>query len=281
MTALLLILSALEAAGIFYLTGLYTTWYFYFLPIVLMIPLYWVSFVLVILFAALVGLFFSKKKEIKKPYAWFYWVTVNGIRQVLKFLRVKVKIAGLEKLPEGDYVVIYNHRSVIDPFVLMTRLPTKRVVMISKPENEKIPVVGKYMHYAGFLTIDRRSAKNALGTVGKSAEWVKNGVASVAISPEGTRSKTGKLLPFRAAPFSTAKKAEAPLVITTMTNTELVFKRFPWRSTVVELTVVGTLTPDEIFSMNSNELANTTRQMMLDALGEEDAYPPIPKPTEE
>ena len=109
MTALLLILSALEAAGIFYLTGLYTTWYFYFLPIVLMIPLYWVSFVLVVLFAALVGLFFSKKKEIKKPYAWFYWVTVNGIPAVLGMSVEEgddVRLDGKRLTPQTEHVVL-------------------------------------------------------------------------------------------------------------------------------------------------------------------------------
>lgn len=277
MTLLLAALAAASSAGIFYLTGLYTTWYYYFIPILLFIPMYWVSFVALVLFSGFVGLFFSKKKDIQKPNGYFYWITVNGIAEVLRFLRVKVKITGLEKLPKGTFVAVYNHRSVIDPFVLMTRLPVKRIVMISKPENEKIPVVGKHMHYSGFLTIDRKSPMKARTTVEKSAAWVREGIASVAISPEGTRSRSGKLLAFRAAPFSTARKAEAPLVITTMTNTEKVFKRFPWRSTTIELHIVDVIEPEAVTTVSSFDLSASVRQKMLDDLGEVDSLPPVKK----
>lgn len=281
MAILLALLSALSSAGIFYLTGLYTDWYFYFIPILLFFVMYWVAFVLLVLFSGFIGLFFSKKKDVKKPSAYFYWITVNGIREVLRFLRVKVRVTGLDKLPDGNFVAVYNHRSVIDPFVLMTRLPVKRIVMISKPENEKIPVVGKHMHYAGFLTIDRKSPMKARSTVEKSAAWVRDGVASVAISPEGTRSKSGKLLAFRAAPFSTAKKAESPLVITTMTNTEKVFKRFPWRSTTIDLHIVDVLEAEAVMAVSSFDLSAAVRQKMLDDLGEIDSYPPTKKGGEE
>lgn len=277
MTLLLVLMAILSSCGIFYLTGLYTEWYYYFIPLLLMIPTYWISFVALVLFSGTVGLFFSKKKEVKKPNAWFYWVTVNGVAELLRFLRVKVKVTGLEKLPEGTFVAVYNHRSVIDPFVLMTRLPVKRIVMISKPENEKIPIVGKHMHYAGFLTIDRASPMKARKTVERSAAWVRDGIASVAISPEGTRSKSGKLLAFRAAPFSTAMKAEAPIVVTTMQNTEKVFKRFPWRSTTIELHIVDVLPVEAVASGSSFEISVSVREMMLDDLHEVDSFPPAKK----
>ncbi len=280
MTLLLSFMALFFSGGIFYLTGLYTVWYYYFIPLVLFVPLYWLSFVLVVLAAGVIGLFFSKKKEVAKPYGFFYWVTVKGIAEVLRFLRVKVAVTGTEKLPEGTFVAVYNHRSGIDPFILMTRLPVKRIVMISKPENEKIPVVGKYMHYSGFLTIDRKSPMKARKTVERSAVWVREGIASVAISPEGTRSKSGKLLAFRAAPFSTAMKAQSPLVVTTMRNTEKVFKRFPWRSTTVELHIVDVLSAELVSSLASSDLSAKVRELMLDDLHEIDSFPPVKKEEE-
>ncbi|MBQ7365286.1 MAG: 1-acyl-sn-glycerol-3-phosphate acyltransferase [Clostridia bacterium] len=274
MTLLFSLIAAVSSVGIFYLTGLYTVWYYYFLPIVLFFPMYLAAFLVFVIFAALIGLFVNKKKPITAPHPFFYWVTRQAIGQLLLFFRVKVKVSGLEKLPEGTFVAVYNHRSIIDPFVLIMKIPVKRLVMISKPENEKIPVAGKYMHMAGFLTIDRKSPMKARSTVEKSAEWIREGIASVAISPEGTRSKSGKLLPFRAAPFSTARKANAPIAVITMTNTEKVFKRFPWRSTTIALHVVGSVMPDRFDEMNSFELSNYVRQMMLDDLGEEDSTLP-------
>jgi len=274
MTVLLSLMAAILSVGIFYLTDLYTVWYWYFLPFLMFIPLYWISFLALVLVAAFIGLFVSKKKPVEKPNAFFYTVTVAAIRQVMRFLRIKVRVTGEEKLPDSTYVAVYNHRSMIDPFVLMTKMPARRIVMISKPENEKIPVVGKYMHMSGYLTIDRKSPMKARSTVEKSAAWIREGIASVAISPEGTRSKDGTLLPFRAAPFSTARKAASPIAVVTMRNTEKVMKRFPFRSTVIELHIVGTVMPEQFDSMNSFELSAYVRDMMLKDLDQVDAHPP-------
>ncbi len=281
MTVILWTIAVLSSCGIFYLTGLYTEWYYYFIPILLLIPMYLAAFLAFVLICGVIGLFVNKKKPIDKPNAFFYNTTVMGIREILKIFRVKVKVSGLDKLPEGTFVAIYNHRSIIDPFVLMTRLPVKRIVMISKPENGKIPIAGKYMHMSGYLTIDRKSPIKARATVEKSAAWIRDGIASVAISPEGTRSKSGKLLEFRAAPFSTAKKADAPIVVITMTNTEKVMKRFPFRSTTIDMHVVGVITPDVFLEGNSFELSDKARRMMLDDLGEIDSLPPRTPKNEE
>lgn len=272
MSLLLSLMSASASAGVFYLTGLYTDWYWYFLPLVLFIPFYLVSFVLVVLFAGFVGLFFSKKKPVEKPHPWFYMITVSAIRQVLMILRIKVRVSGLDKLPEGNFVAVYNHISAFDPLVLLTRIPVKRIVMMSKPENEKIPVVGKYMHMSGYPAIDRKSPMKARRTVEKCADWVRDGVASVAISPEGTRSKTGELLSFRAAPFSTAKKADCPIVVVVVRNTDKVFKKFPLRRTVIDMDVIDTVMPETYHEMTSFELSDHVRGKMLTALGQEDKH---------
>lgn len=272
MSLLLSLMSAMASAGVFYLTGLYTDWYWYFLPIVLFIPFYVVSFVLVVLFVGFIGLFFSKKKPVEKPHAWFYTVTVSAIRQVLIILRVKVRVKGIEKLPQENFVAVYNHISAFDPLVLLTRLPVKRIVMMTKPENEKLPIVGKYMHMSGCPAIDRKSPMKARRTVEKCADWVRDGIASVAISPEGTRSKTGELLSFRAAPFSTAKKADCPIVVVVVKNTDKVFKRFPLRTTVIDMEVIDTVMPETYHEMNSFELSDHVRAKMLAALGQEDKY---------
>lgn len=270
MSIIFSLIGALSSVGIFYLTGLYTEWYWYFLPIVMFIPLYLAAFLLFVAIAAFVGLFYSKKKEVEKPHPHFYRVTVGAIRQVLLILRVKVRVSGLENLPEGNFVAVYNHISAFDPLILLTRIPSECIVMMSKPENEKIPVVGKFMHMSGFPVIDRKSPMKARHTVEKCAAWIKDGVASVAISPEGTRSKTGELLEFRAAPFSTARKAECPIVVVVVKNTDKVFKRFPFRRTHIDMDVVCTVTPKDYENMNSFELSDFVRGKMLKALGQED-----------
>ncbi len=268
MTVIFSIISALLSVGIFYLTGLYTAWYWYFLPILMYFPLYLVVFVVFVLLAGVVGLFVNKKKEVDKPSPFFYRVMVLAIRQMLLIFRAKVHVSGLEKLPEGAFVAVYNHLSIFDPLALMVYVPIKRFVMISKPENEKLPIVGKYMHKSGYLVIDRKSPLKAKKTTDKAAAWVREGIASVGVSPEGTRSKTGELLPFRAAPFSIAKKSGAPLVIFTVKNTDKVVRNFPFRRTHIYLDVVDVIDPAIYDTVNSFELSDMVRRRMLTGLSQ-------------
>lgn len=270
MTVLLLLLSTASSAGLFYLTGLYTEWYWYFIPVLMVPVLYLLLFGVHVLLAGAVGLLFvRKKKPVKKPNAYFYRITVSSIRQLILLARIKVTVKGQEKLPDRDCLFVYNHRSDFDPLLLGTKIPFRRVALVSKPENEKIPVAGRYMHAAGYLTINRTSPRQALKTVAQCAEWISEGVASVAISPEGTRSRTGKLLPFRAAPFSVAKKAACPMVVVVFKGTENVKKNFPFRRTHVEMNICQVLLPEDYSAMTSVELAGYVRDIYLKALGEE------------
>ena len=109
-------------------------------------------------------------------------------------------------------------------------------------------------------------------TVEKCADQIRDGITSVAISPEGTRSKTGELLSFRAAPFSTAKKADCPIVVVVLRNTEKVFKCFPLRSTKVEMDIIDVVMPETYHDMTSFELSDLVREKMLKALGQEDKH---------
>lgn len=264
------LLSAAASVFLFSLTGLYTVWYWYFLPVLFFFPLYLGFFLAYILILAFIGLFVNKKKPVKRPNSFFYTVTRATIRHLFFLLRVKVELTGVEKLPKGEFLLVYNHVSNFDPLVLLTALPVKRLVLVSKPENEKIPLVGSYMHMSGFLTIDRVSPLRARSTVEKCAEWVEQGIASVAISPEGTRSKTGKLLPFRAAPFSIARKAKTPVVVTVLEHTNDIAKRAPFRRTVVKLSVVEVVFPEAYESMTSFEMSDAVRSVMLKGLGQEE-----------
>ncbi len=257
------LLSAAASAFLFFLTGLYTVWYWYFLPVLFFFPLYVGFFLVYILILAGISLFVNKKKPVKRPNGFFYTVTRATLRHVLFLLRVKVELTGAEKLPKGEFLLVYNHVSNFDPLLLLVALPVKRLVLISKPENEKIPLVGRYMHMSGFLTIDRVSPMRARSTVEKCAEWVEQKVASIAISPEGTRSKTGELLPFRAAPFSIARKAKTPVVVTVLENTASIAKRAPFRRTTVKLSVVDVVSPEVYESMTSFEMSDAVRNIML------------------
>ena len=182
--------------------------------------------------------------------------------------RIRVRLTGEEKLPaEGRFVMVCNHRSMFDPVTAEAVLGRRGLAFVSKPSNLKIPFVGKLAYGAGFLPIDRENDRKALKTILAAADYVKRGWCSMCIYPEGTRSKTGQMLPFHAGSFKIAQKANAPLVIACTEGTEQVHRNFLLRTTTVPLRILEVLPPERVKAMGTQELAAYSKAQMEQALG--------------
>jgi 1-acyl-sn-glycerol-3-phosphate acyltransferase len=182
---------------------------------------------------------------------------------------VRVKLSGADKLPtEGRFVLICNHRSGFDPVVTEAWLKDYNLAFISKPSNLKLPYIGKLAYGAGFLPIDRENDREALKAILKAADFLKRGVCSIGLYPEGTRTKTGKLLPFHAGSFKIAQRGNAPVVIAAIQGTEQVKKNFPFRRTKVKLDILELIPAEKVKAMSTNELAEYCRGRIAAHLGE-------------
>ncbi len=182
--------------------------------------------------------------------------------------RVRVKLSGADKLPtEGRFVLICNHRSGFDPVVTEAWLKDYNLAFISKPSNLKLPYIGKLAYGAGFLPIDRENDRAALKTILTAADYLKRDFCSIVIYPEGTRSKTGALLPFHAGSFKIAQKANVPLVIACVSGTEQIRHRWLFRSTKVELQILELLPAERVKAMSTQELAAYSKEKIEEALG--------------
>ena len=137
MTVLLSLMAAILSVGIFYLTDLYTVWYWYFLPVLMFIPLYWISFLALVLVAAFIGLFVSKKKPVEKPNAFFYTVTVAAIRQVMRFLRIKVR--AISNICFGGDLRV-NKQKGLDKFIAKLILKEIKNNNIAEDMNEEMSI---------------------------------------------------------------------------------------------------------------------------------------------
>ncbi len=132
-------------------------------------------------------------------------------RGLLKTSGVRVRTVGFENVPTGrPAVYVSNHQSFFDIVALAATLPgTYRFV--AKRELAKVPLFGQALRAAGHIYIDRQRRQAAFGAYEKAAEVIKAGTSAV-VFVEGTRSRTGNLLPFKKGPFVLAIAAQVPLV---------------------------------------------------------------------
>ena len=103
-----------------------------------------------------------------------------------------------------------NHQSNFDIPVLLSYLPVQ-FRWLAKAELFKIPIFGRGMRAAGYISIDRFNRASAFESLGEAAEKIKGGV-SVMIFPEGTRSIDGKIRPFKKGGFVLAVDAGVPII---------------------------------------------------------------------
>jgi 1-acyl-sn-glycerol-3-phosphate acyltransferase len=124
---------------------------------------------------------------------------------------MRFKVAGRENVPQGRAAVFCaNHQSNVDPPVLY-RAVHPRLRVLYKHEIDQIPLLARAFRMAGFIPIDRRNKESALRSIEAGASSLRSG-HSFLIFPEGTRSKTDQLLPFKKGGFRMAIKAGAPIV---------------------------------------------------------------------
>ncbi len=180
---------------------------------------------------------------------------------------LRPQITGAEKLPEEPFLLVCNHRSMYDPLMILRYLGRKDIAFVSKPSNMEIPLIGDLAYSAGFLPIDRENDRKALKTILAAAGYLKKGICNMAIFPEGTRSRSGELLPFHAGSFKIAQRANAPLVIACVRDTEKASRRLFLRPTKVYLDILEVLPAQQVKAMSTHELADYSKGRMLEVLG--------------
>jgi 1-acyl-sn-glycerol-3-phosphate acyltransferase len=135
----------------------------------------------------------------------------GGVYLGLWLCGIRFKVAGTDNLPL-DRAAVYcsNHESNVDPPILFTALHP-RMHILYKHEIDQIPVLARAFRMGGFIPIDRRNKESAMRSIEKGAKSIRDG-SSFLIFPEGTRSRTGQMLPFKKGGFVMAIKAGAPIV---------------------------------------------------------------------
>ena len=129
-----------------------------------------------------------------------YWTVLWVARVGVRIAGIRWTLIGLDRLPlKSNYIFMSNHVSNIDPPLLVPLLPRRMTVMVKK-ELFKLPILGPAMRMADFIPIDRSNREAAIGSVREAANVVRKGL-DLLVFPEGTRSRDGRLLPFKKGSF--------------------------------------------------------------------------------
>ncbi len=135
----------------------------------------------------------------------------GGVRLALTLSGIRFKVAGKEHVPVGRAAVYCaNHQSNVDPPVLFEAIHP-RMHIVYKAELNALPLLARAFRIGGFIPIDRRNKESAMRSLEAGAASLRAG-NSFLIFPEGTRSRTTELLPFKKGGFLMAIKAQAPIV---------------------------------------------------------------------
>jgi len=206
----------------------------------------------------------------------FYRIVANlVIEAAFPVVRIHVKKSGIEKVPtDGRFLLVCNHCNNADPIILLYCLKKFQLAFISKRENSGLFVAGKLMHRILCQPINRENDREALKTILKCIELLKKDMVSVAVFPEGYTSMDEKLHPFRHGVFKIAQKAQVPIVVCTVQNTQKVFRNAArLKATDVHLHLLAVIPPEEYKGITAVELGERVYQLMAEDLGPENVLP--------
>ena len=273
---LISVLAALGAAGICLGTGAFAALrWLWVLPVSfagLWLLLFLVAFIVVWLVCR--GVDTSVPQEHDDPkFRRFIQLYVDAVVR----LTMRLHVSGREKLPgEGRFLLVCNHLCDLDPPALLSAFPDSQLAFISKWENSRMPLVGQVMHRLMCQLINRENDREALKTILKCIQLIKQDEVSIAVFPEGYTSRDGKLHHFRAGVFKIALKTGVPIVVCTIRGINRIISGLDSIKLTnihpgarVDLHLVDVIPPESYQGKTAVEISDMVYSMMLADLGPE------------
>lgn len=178
-----------------------------------------------------------------------------------------IQLIGVENVPEsGGVLFVANHQSNFDIPIMIAHVPRDKG-FIAKLELLKVPSFSRWMKYIGCVFIDRKDPRQSLKDINDAAERLKAG-HSLVIFPEGTRSADGTVAPFKAGGLKLALKAKVPVVPVTISGSKNIMPKGSSliKSASVKVIISPPLVPDEFTKMDSTQISEKVRNIIISNL---------------
>ena len=204
------------------------------------------------------------------------WLSRRWCRLVVRVTGVRLTLEGTDRFDwKQPSVVIANHQSWFDVFVLVAALPG-RVRFVAKKELGRIPIFGHAWRACGHIAIDREDRRSAIESLDRAAERVRADGLAITLFPEGTRSADGRLQDFKKGAFALATKAGLPIVPVGITGTRDVMPKgsFRVRGGPVRVRVGDPIDPTQFGENGRDELRAQSRAAVALLIGQTDEAGP-------
>lgn len=183
----------------------------------------------------------------------------------IKIIGMDVEIKGKENIPDETCVFIGNHQSILDIPIL--RYSTARPLdFVAKKELIKVPVIGYWITHVKSVALDRENVREGMKAINTAIENIKDGY-SMAVFPEGTRSKDGAVKEFKKGSMKLATKAKVKIVPFSISGTSACFedsrKFVSGKITIVFNEAIDT---KEISREEEKELNDKVREIVINSL---------------
>jgi putative phosphoserine phosphatase/1-acylglycerol-3-phosphate O-acyltransferase len=176
-------------------------------------------------------------------------------------------------------VFVFNHQSKAD-VVIAAKLLRRDIAGVGKQEIRKeSPIIGKVMELGGVVFIDRADGKSAINAMQPLVDAMRKGGKSVVIAPEGTRTVSPKMAPFKKGAFHLALQAGVPIVPIVIHNSGDVAPKgdFVFRPATVEVEVLPPVDTSRWRVETIDEHVREVRNMFCRVLGQPEEHPPASK----